>query len=114
MSKAIDATCQAGVVTADGVTVPGTTVLSQGVGASAGVLVLDEEKKFYIPKTSPDLDATLAQVIAGLNAAATGLTATAGALTSLGQIAPGVAVTAAAASITSASGLLATLKGQLL
>jgi hypothetical protein len=62
MPRAIDATCVAGVVTAEGVTVPGTTILSEGVASSSGYLILDGSKKYYVAKTSPDLKASIVTV----------------------------------------------------
>lgn len=73
MSRVIEATCQGNIVTAEGVPVPGTTILSEGVGQSEGILILDRDKRTYIPKTSPDLKQTLEKIVAGLNTIATTL-----------------------------------------
>lgn len=116
MSKMISATCENGVVTADGVEVPGATILGQGVGESSGSLFLDEERKVYVPKTSPDLDATLEQVIAALTAAASGLGAAASGLAAIDALAAAGAITSLGSSqsaISSAKSALETLKGQL-
>ncbi len=81
MSKIIAATCVGGVVTADGVPVAVAEKLSQGVGASSGVLLMDGDKAWFIPKTSPDLDSTLTQIIAALDQVKTALEKAADGLT---------------------------------
>ena len=75
MSKALEATCVAGVVTSEGVPVPDTTILSEGVAASEGLLILDEDKKTYIPKTSPDLKETLDKIVSVLGQISSALSA---------------------------------------
>lgn len=110
MAKVVAAICVGGVVTADGVAVPGVQILSQGVGSSLGFLVLDEERKYYVAKTSPDLDATLTQVISGLTAAASGLTAIAAIADPItgppAVVGPVASITAAVAALTALKGLL--------
>jgi hypothetical protein len=59
MSKMLEATCVAGIVTADGVPVPTADILSEGVGASEGILILEEDEAKYLAKISPDLKSTL-------------------------------------------------------
>lgn len=95
MSKILSATCQAGIVTADGVPVPGAVILGEGVGASSGALILDEARKVYVPKTSPDLKTTLEKVIDALGATKDGLDATASGLTALAPVADPIAGPAA-------------------
>lgn len=75
MSKVINASCVASVVTADSFPVPGATILSQGTKASTGVLVIEEDKKTYLTsnaadlaKAIEDLTAILTSVIAILTA----------------------------------------------
>ena len=74
MSKMIEASCVAGIVTAGGVPVPVATKLCEGVGASTGVLILDEDKADYIAKTSPDLKTTLTKIVSILTQLTTALT----------------------------------------
>lgn len=74
MSKALDATCTAGVVLADGIPVIGATILSEGVGSSSGVLILDEDRQTYIGKTSGDLKIALEKIASALSQIATALT----------------------------------------
>jgi hypothetical protein len=117
MPRAIAATCENGVVTAEGVVVPGTVILSQGVGPSSGILVIDEDKKYFVAKTSPDVDATLESVIDALEA----IVATIGALKSavtnpVGGVTSlaATAVTAVStAAIDTAKNALETLQGEL-
>jgi hypothetical protein len=111
MSKMIDATCVGGVVTAEGVPVSVATILSEGVGASTGVLILDEAKTSYIAKTSPDLKTTLEKLSSALTAIASALTAIDG--KALGTLPPVPAATSTIATITSLQGDIATLKGAL-
>ncbi len=73
MSKTIPATCVGGVVTAEDVPIEGAVILSEGIGASNGVVVLDLENATYIPKTSPDLKSAIEDTVSGLEAASSGL-----------------------------------------
>lgn len=67
MSKVLAATCAAGVVLIDGLPCPTAEILAEGVGPSTGVVILDEDRAYYLPITSPDLSATLTQVVAALD-----------------------------------------------
>jgi hypothetical protein len=125
VAKVIQATCEGGVVTALGVEVPGTTVISEGVGSSQGAAILDEDTSFYIANTAPDLKQTIedlidviADVSTALTQAASGLTAIAGvtgpAWAPPGSLAGNVAqITTKVASLTAISAQLETLKGSL-
>jgi hypothetical protein len=75
MSKVLDATCVNHKVTCEGVEVPNVTVLSEGVSASSGLLILEDDRKTYVARTSPDLKSTLEKVISALGQIATALTA---------------------------------------
>lgn len=90
MSKVLPATCVGGVVTAGGLPIPGTTLYSEGVGASSGVLILEEDVAHYIAETSPDLEATLTQVLDALQDIASALTTVCTSLTSIFAV-PGAA-----------------------
>ncbi len=79
MSKTLPATCAAGIVTVEGVPVD-ADILSEGVGSSEGVVILDDEEATYIPKTSGDLDTTLDKLISALDQVKTGLDKTVEAL----------------------------------
>lgn len=83
MSKMLEASCVAGVVTAEGIPVPAAEILSQGVGASSGRLFIDENDAVYIPDATPDLKTTLDKVLSALDQVVTALNATAVALTAI-------------------------------
>lgn len=132
----LEASCVGGVVTADGVPVVAAVPLSQGIGQSSGVLLLDGDNAAYLADTSPDLDATLQQIISALDKTVTALGKCHDALSSIdgagyviavipgsggasGTPSPPVAasaiagITTASADITAAKTQLQTLKAQL-
>lgn len=123
MSKVLEATCLAGIVKVGQTPVPDTTVLSEGVGSSSGVLILEEDKKTYIAKTSPDLKSTLEQLEVALSQTATALLEVIQALgvvsaatipPSTGGIASNVAnITVATVQLNLAKSQVTTLKGML-
>jgi hypothetical protein len=108
MSKAIDATCSAGIVLAGALPVPTATKLCQGVGPSSGVLILDEDKQTYIADTSGDLKTTLGKIATALSQIATALTAIDAKPT--GTLPPAPAAAAAIAQITAVQVELTALK----
>lgn len=55
MAKIIEATCEAGVVTADEVPVTAADILSEGVRSSEGILLLDENKAKYVTSNAEDI-----------------------------------------------------------
>ncbi len=74
MSKILDATANAlGVVSVDGLVLPGAVILSEGAAASEGLAVLDGENVWYLTKTSPDLKSTLDNLIDVLSQLKTGI-----------------------------------------
>lgn len=82
MSKALAATCVSGIVKVGSLPVPTAEILSNGIGESSGVLILDEDEQHYIADTTPDLEstieglsATLADITAALTTIGTALTA---------------------------------------
>lgn len=75
MSKVLSASCSQGKVTAEGIVVTTAEILSEGVGSSEGVLILEEDKQTYVAKTSPDLKTTIEKTVAALNKVASILTA---------------------------------------
>jgi len=79
MSKILEATCEDGIVTALGVEVQDVEILSEGVGASSGVLILDGDKAYYVAKTSPDLKTTLEKLSDALGSISSALSAIDGA-----------------------------------
>lgn len=85
MSKVLAATCSAaGVVTSDGVVVPGAEILSEGAQASSGVLILDKGLKTYLTSSAADVKSTLEKVSTSLDDLASVLNTIATALTSIG------------------------------
>lgn len=89
MSKALNATCLGGVVKVGQTIVPQTTILSEGIGSSSGLLVLDEDKKTYIAKISPDLKTTLEKTIAATDKISDAITKISTVLTSIGAFMTG-------------------------
>jgi hypothetical protein len=75
MSRILEASCIGGVVKVGAIPVTGVTILSQGVGPSEGVLLMQGEELYYVAKTSPDLEETLTGVIDALTEIASALTA---------------------------------------
>jgi hypothetical protein len=72
MSRILEATCVAGVVTAEGVPVPIAEIFSAGIAPSEGLLIMQDGKAFYITSNAEDIEATLD----GVSDAITSLTAT--------------------------------------
>jgi hypothetical protein len=112
--KLLAATCIGGLITADGLPVIGATILSEGLGPSSGILVLqDDDGKYYIAKTSTDLNTTLTQLITALSHVASALSAIDVKPVGGTGSAPAPAAAGDIAAITSASAALATLQGLL-
>ena len=107
MAKILNASCVGGVVTVEGVPVPGSDILSEGVAASEGAFLMDEDKKIYITGSASDLKATITQ----LNAIITTLTNTL-TLMDAALLTPG-AGTSGIASIVSQNATLNTMKENL-
>lgn len=112
MTKAIAATCVAGVVTASGVPVPSATKLSEGVGQSSGVLLLDGETANYIANTTPDLKTTIEKLVDITNKIVTLFTAIGAGMTGATTAPPGTLATDTA-SITAIAVELTALKAML-
>lgn len=64
MAKILSATAVGGIVTADGFPVAIAEILSAGVGASSGILIMDKGKAWYIPSAVMDLSTTLDKLMA--------------------------------------------------
>ena len=62
MSKILNATCVGGIVTCEGLPVPSAFILSQGVGSSSGVLLMQDDKQYYVALTTPDVNSILVQL----------------------------------------------------
>jgi hypothetical protein len=112
MSKVIEATCVGGVVTAEAVPVEDAVILSEGEGSSEGILVMQDDKQYYLAKTSEDLKATLDEVITALNQLVTVITAIGAGMTGP-TTAPPPTLATDLLTITNAATTLQTLKGML-
>jgi hypothetical protein len=75
MSKILEASCVGGVVTADGVPVPAADILSEGVGASEGVLMLEGEQAKYLPSSAGDIKTAIEKTVSAIQTVAQILTA---------------------------------------
>jgi hypothetical protein len=123
MSKVLDATCSGGVVVANGLPLPDAKVLSEGVGQSEGIAVLDEDKVFYLAKISPDLKTLLEHVVDALTQVSAALDKAASALTTLdtkgfligasGAVPSTPSATSDITAITTSKGEIDTIKGQI-
>lgn len=82
MTTTLAATCVDGVVKVLGVTVPDAHILSEGIGASTGTLLVFGGEAYYIARTSPDLDTTLQKIITALEKTKDALDSAVGALNS--------------------------------
>jgi len=74
MSKVLGASCVGGVVSVQGFPIPNVELLSEGVAASEGILIIDEDRAYYVTNIGNDLDTTLIKLIAALDKIATALT----------------------------------------
>lgn len=118
MSKILRGTCQNGVVREGDAIVPEAVLLSEGVGASEGLVILEEDEASYIAKTSPDLKTTLEKLIAALGQISTAINSldTRGFLIGVTGATPIVgppALSGTVSQINSAKEDLETLKGDL-
>jgi hypothetical protein len=90
MSKIIDASCQAGVVTADGVPVTTAEVLSEGVASSTGILVMDEDRQYYVTSSAQDLSGMIESMTTILEQIIVVVTALDGVTVSPGSVAAAI------------------------
>ncbi len=107
MAKALAATCVAGIVSVGGQPLTACTILSEGVADSEGVVFLDEDKAYYVAKTSPDLGTTLSTLSDALTQITTALTHAATALTAHDGIVGPVAAADIAAVLTAVTAITA-------
>jgi hypothetical protein len=111
MAEILNATCSNQVVKV-GTTPVNCDILSQGDGASSGILILQGEQKKYVTSNAADLNATLVKLVDVLGTIADTLTAIgAGMLGS--ATAPPPTLAASVASIEAVRAELNTLKGVL-
>jgi hypothetical protein len=77
MSKVLQASCVGGVVTAgDPIPLPvlSADILSEGVGPSEGILVMDEDEATYVTSNASDLKTTIDKLASSLNTIGNALT----------------------------------------
>lgn len=112
MSKILEATCEGGVVTSEGVAVPGAEILSEGVGESQGLLLMQGDKKTYMASNATDLKTTIEKVVEAINKVGTILTAIGAGMTGPTTAPPGTLATDVL-ELTQLATELETLKGNL-
>lgn len=114
MSSILNATCVGGVVSSEGVPVVEAEILSKGVGASTGALLLHEDRAIYVTSNAADLETALTQIASALGQVATALTAISTSVCPPGSpLSNAAAVASAATAVTTAQAALTTLKGVL-
>lgn len=85
MSKILDATASAsGVVTAESTAVQVAEILSEGKQTSAGVLLMQENKAWYLTSSATDIKTTIEKLISVIESAANSITQIGITLTSIG------------------------------
>ena len=62
MSKILDASCQALIVTVDGEPVPTAVIQSQGIKSSTGLLFMDGEKHTYVTSNASDISDLISDI----------------------------------------------------
>lgn len=120
MSKMLEATCVGGVVTAEDTPVPAADILSEGIGSSEGILLLDGVKAKYVTSSAQDLKEAIEQIVSILGDVASALQSidTVGTLITTSPAGPGTAIwvpvaTTSIAQINSGRTQLNTLKDML-
>jgi hypothetical protein len=113
MNRVIEASCSASIVQADGVPVPGATILSEGIGQSEGIAIIQGDKVYYVNSSAADLKTTiekLVDVLTQLTGALTAIDAkpTGGAGSAVVPVAAAnvVSLTAISAQLTLLAGML--------
>jgi len=82
-AKIFAASCEDGKVMIEGFEIE-ATILSEGVGSSTGIVILEGSTAFYISKSSTDLKGTLESTIAAFESSSDALTTVANTLTAIG------------------------------
>lgn len=81
MSKVLEATCVGGLVTSHGTPVVEADILSQGIGLSSGVLILDDDEATYVTSNASDLKDAISKIASTLDTIGTTLTSIAASMT---------------------------------
>jgi len=74
LSKVLPADCQSQTVKVSGNPVSEADILSEGVGASQGVILIDEDGVYYLTSNAADLKETLDKTVDAINKIADVLT----------------------------------------
>ncbi len=62
MSRILPATCQGSVVTVAGIAIDGVIILSEGVEASEGILIIQESATYYVASSALDIKEVIEQI----------------------------------------------------
>jgi len=84
VSNAVAATVQSGVVKVGTLSVSDAIILSEGLGNSSGLLIMQGGVSYYLTKNSPDLKSTIEKTMDALEDLASVLNTIATTLTSIG------------------------------
>lgn len=84
MAKALQATVQGGAVKVGALTIADAIVMSEGLGDSSGLLIIDGGVSYYLTKVSPDLKSTIENTMDALEDMASVLNTIATTLTAIG------------------------------
>lgn len=111
MSRVLEGSCNASVVTVDGQVVE-ASILSKGLGESSGVAIIDKDKVYYLTSNADDLDLTIEKLNSSLTKLISIITAIGAGMTGPTTAPPGT-LAADLAEITAIVTELTTLKGSL-
>jgi hypothetical protein len=83
MSRVLEASCEDGVVTVQGLEIE-AEIFTEGLGQSTGIVIIDKDKAYYVASSSANLKTTIEKVIAVIEDLADALTQVGTTLTSIG------------------------------
>jgi hypothetical protein len=106
--QVFDASCLAKVVTVESMPVATATILSEGVGSSSGIAILEKDKQYYLTSNASDIKTLLTKLISILTNLTTGLTTLDG--KPIGTLTPAPAIGTIITQITASTAELTTLK----
>ncbi len=112
MSNVLPAICAAEIVQVNALPVPGAVILSKGVGASTGILVLQDGATYYITSNALDLESTITKITDLITKLSTTFTHFAGSMAGAGTVPP-PALAADLADLSAISAELTALKAVL-
>lgn len=112
MAKVIQAECVNNKVTVEGVEIEGAQILTQGKAQSTGILIVDDDRIYYVSTNTTDLKTTLEKLASAMTKVTETLTAIGTGMTGPTTAPPGVLPTNVA-NINATVGELTTLKDNL-